>query len=67
MVRAAAAKALGKCGNVTTIDKLMRLLAENSDAVRYMAAASVVRLSIEKLPATAAPPTVRAPTAPPTP
>ena len=29
----------------------MRLLAENSEAVRYMAAASVVRLSIEKAPA----------------
>lgn len=46
LVRAAAAKALGRCGNLTTVDKLMRLLAENSDAVRYMAAASVVRLSI---------------------
>lgn len=48
LVRAAAAKALGRCGNLTTIDKLVRLLAENSDAVRYMAAASVVRLTIEK-------------------
>jgi HEAT repeat protein len=46
LVRAAAAKALGRCGNLTTVDKLMRLLAESSDAVRYMAAASVVRLSI---------------------
>lgn len=43
LVRAAAAKALGRCGNLTTTDKLMRMLAENSDAVRYMAAASIVR------------------------
>lgn len=48
LVRAAAAKALGRCGNMTSVDKLVRLLAENSDAVRYMAAASVVRLTIEK-------------------
>lgn len=48
LVRAAAAKALGKCGNISSVDKLMRLLAENSEAVRYMAAASVVRLGIEK-------------------
>ncbi len=48
LVRAAAAKALGRCGNLATIDKLVRLLAENSDAVRYMAAASVVRLTIQR-------------------
>jgi HEAT repeat protein len=56
LVRAAAAKALGRCGNVTTIDRLVRLLAENSDAVRYMAAASIVRLTIEKVPKPAATP-----------
>jgi HEAT repeat protein len=50
MVRAAAAKALGKCGNLSTIPKLMVLLANGSEAVRYMAAASVVRLTIEKSP-----------------
>ena len=65
MVRAAAAKALGRCGNVATIDKLMRLLAENSDAVRYMAAASVVRLTIERVPRTAATPTSPQPSSPP--
>jgi HEAT repeat protein len=63
LVRAAAAKSLGKCGNATTVDKLMRLLAENSDAVRYMAAAAVVRLSIPQ--ATAPVQTAPTPTAPP--
>jgi HEAT repeat protein len=48
LVRAAAAKALGRCGNLSSIDKLMRLLTENSEAVRYMGAASIVRLTIEK-------------------
>lgn len=48
LVRAAAAKALGRCGNLSSIDKLMKFLAENSEAVRYMSAASIVRLSIEK-------------------
>ena len=61
LVRAAAAKALGKCGNLTTVDKLMRLLAENSDAVRYMAAASVVRLSIPPAPKPAQPAAAPAP------
>ena len=45
LVRAATAKALGKCGNVTTVNRLMLLLADNSPAVRDMAAASVVRLT----------------------
>lgn len=54
MVKAAAAKALGRCGNLTDIDRLMLLLANDSPAVQYMAAASVVRLSIEK-PAPAPP------------
>lgn len=48
LVRAAAAKALGRCGNAASVDPLIRLLAEQSDAVRFMAAAAVVRLSIEK-------------------
>jgi HEAT repeat protein len=55
LVRAAAAKSLGQCGNPTTVDKLMRLLAEDSDAVRYMAAAAVVRLSIPQPPKPAQP------------
>ncbi len=50
LVRAAAAKALGRCGNLSSIDKLIKLLIENSEAVRYMAAASIVRLTIEKVP-----------------
>ncbi len=50
LVRAAAAKALGKCGSIGAIPKLMLLLTEDSVAVRDMAAASVVRISIEKMP-----------------
>lgn len=50
LVRAATAKALGKCGNATTVDRLMLMLAESSPAVRDMAAASVVRLSIAHPP-----------------
>ena len=61
LVRAAAAKGLGRCGNLTTIDRLFRLLAEDSDAVRYMAAASVVRLTIEKMPKPAANPAAAPP------
>ena len=49
-VRAATAKALGRCGNVSTIPKLMLLLADNNNGVRDMAAASVVKLTIEKVP-----------------
>ncbi len=52
LVRAAAAKALGHCGNISSIPKLMLLLAENSDAVRLMAASSIVRLSITTAPKT---------------
>ena len=48
LVRAATAKAMGKCGTWESIEKLMPMLAENNVAVRYMAAAAVVRLSIEK-------------------
>jgi HEAT repeat protein len=46
-VRAAAAKALGRCGNLSTIPKLMMLLPESSEAVRFMAAASIIRLTIQ--------------------
>ena len=49
-VKAASAKGLGRCGNISTIPKLMVLLAENNAGVRDMAAASVVRLTIEKVP-----------------
>jgi HEAT repeat protein len=52
LVRAAAAKALGRCGNLSSIPKLMLLLAEDSDAVRLMAASSIVRLSITTAPTT---------------
>jgi HEAT repeat protein len=48
LVQAATAKALGKCGDGDTVSKLMPLLVVNNDATRYMAAAAVVRLSIEK-------------------
>ena len=49
-VRAASAKGLGRCGNLSTIPKLMLLVGDNNAAVRDMAAASVVRLTIEKTP-----------------
>lgn len=47
LVRAAAAKALGRCGNLSTIPKLVILLPESSEAVRFMAAAAIVRLSMQ--------------------
>jgi hypothetical protein len=47
LVRAAAAKALGRCGNLSTVPKLMILLPESSEAVRFMAAAAIVRLSMQ--------------------
>jgi len=43
-VRLAVAKALGERGNQDTIPKLLPLLSDNRHAVRYMAAASIVRL-----------------------
>jgi len=55
-VRAAAAKALGRCGNLVSVDKLVRLMASDNVAVRYMSAASVVRLTLEKTPKPAPPP-----------
>ena len=47
-VRVAVAKALGERGNETTVAKLSPLLADDHHAVRYMAAASMVRLSLKK-------------------
>jgi HEAT repeat protein len=44
-VRAAAAKGLGKCGSTETIPKLQALFNDDHAAVRYMAAASVIRLT----------------------
>jgi len=48
LVKAATAKALGKCGDGDTITRLIPLLIDENEAVRYMSAAAVVRLSIEK-------------------
>ena len=45
IVRAAAAKALGLHGDRTLIPKLQEHLTDDREAVRYMAAASMVRLS----------------------
>jgi len=44
-VRVAVAKALGDRGNEGTIEKLRPLLSDGRHAVRYMAAASIVKLS----------------------
>jgi len=44
-VRAAAAKGLAKCGNTESIPKLQAVLNDEHAAVRYMAAASVIRLT----------------------
>jgi HEAT repeat protein len=48
LVRAATAKALAKCGDAAAVDKLIPLMADDNPAVRYYAAAAIVRLSIEK-------------------
>jgi HEAT repeat protein len=47
-VRVAVAKALGERGNQQTIAKLSSLLSDDHHAVRYMAAASMLRLSLKK-------------------
>ena len=47
-VRVAVAKALGERGNQQTIPKLSALLSDEHHAVRYMAAASMVKLSLKK-------------------
>jgi hypothetical protein len=63
-VRLAVAKGLGERGNQDTIPKLSALLNDNRHAVRYMAAASMIRLSgqeasasIESAPTAASPKT----------
>jgi HEAT repeat protein len=45
LVRVAVAKALGERGNQETIAKLLPLLSDDRHAVRYMAAASIIKLS----------------------
>src|SRR5262249_16941554 len=47
-VRAAVAKALGNRGNRDTIPKLRPLLTDDRHAVRYLAAASIVKLSLDR-------------------
>jgi HEAT repeat protein len=44
-VNAAAAKALGKCANPDAIPTLEQNLSDSHPAVKFMAAASIVRLS----------------------
>lgn len=46
-VRVAVSKALGERGNIGSIPKLMPLLSDEHHAVRYMAAASIVRLNLK--------------------
>ena len=43
--KAAAAKALGTCGNPAAIPKLEQNLADSNAAVRFMSAAAIIRLS----------------------
>jgi HEAT repeat protein len=43
--KAAAAKALGRCGNPDAIPKLEENLSNSNTAVRYMSAAAIIRLS----------------------
>lgn len=45
-VKAAAARGLGQCGNKDSIVQLEQHLSDNRDAVRFMAAAAIVKLSI---------------------
>jgi HEAT repeat protein len=47
-VRVAVAKALGERGNHDTIPKLAALLTDDRHAVRYMAAASIIKLNLKK-------------------
>jgi len=47
-VRVAVAKALGERGNQETVPKLKPLLADDHHAVRYIAAASIIRLNRNK-------------------
>ncbi len=43
--RAAAAKALGRCGNPDAIPKLEQNLSDSNTAVKFMSAAAIIRLS----------------------
>jgi HEAT repeat protein len=52
-VRVAVAKALGQRGNQDTIPKLTPLFSDNRQAVRYMAAASIIKLQLKKSELTA--------------
>jgi len=45
MTKAAAAKGLGRCGNPVAIPKLELNLSDSHDAVRFLAAAAIIRLS----------------------
>lgn len=47
-VRAAAARSLGKCANQDSIPKLEQALSDSRDAVRLMAAAAIIRLSVKQ-------------------
>jgi HEAT repeat protein len=47
-VRVAVAKALGDRGNQDTIPKLAPLLKDDRHAVRYMAAAAIIKLKLKK-------------------
>ena len=47
-MRVAVAKALGERGNHDTIPKLAPLLTDDRHAVRYMAAASIIKLNLKK-------------------
>lgn len=44
-VKAASAKALGQCGNPEAIPKLEQLLSDTHPAVKFMASASIIKLS----------------------
>lgn len=46
-VKAAAAKALGQCGTQDSIPKLEQNLSNSRDAVKFMAAASIVKISLK--------------------
>ncbi len=52
--KAAAAKALGRCGNADAIPKLEQNLADSNSAVRFMSAAAIIRLSDKPTAASAA-------------
>jgi hypothetical protein len=45
--KAAAAKALGRCGNPDAIPKLEENLSNSNAAVKFMSAASIIRLSLK--------------------